>query len=1681
MLRTIFKRRNNIPISATADTFEIEYEPEIVLPPSSGQPKPPGALQNTYELWYLGTKQVAEAKTISTLIYTIKQMRKKSRGKTRVTFSFAQGTLNIQTIGGNKETILSLPFYSVALCVLDPVRESGCIAISSTVKMVHEVHVFQGITHEQAQEVVLGLGLAFSEAGKVQNQVFADNPSLFQWENYQMSRSRVDHNYNPSVVHNTPTRHSPHLTPTLNWNPQKIPAYNSGKGMRPKLKHERELSSEQSQLFASPSPTSHIRVPADISYDATPKDKYDSLEDMISVIKENNKQIMASYKRDNAFVGGFFFQAVRAIFSSNTLRLNDLLTRKNININSKDSSGNSLLHYATLQCNPKMVLFLIKQNADINQGDKHGITPLHCAAANHSTQMVKCLLRHNADVNVVDENRRSPIFMLYIKNTQKGELVTHLVENGAFITREDINGLKPADIWMDLQSFQQSLITSLCNCFMQSVPIAYQPGDILESFSTSISGSLHTTTIPTRHASVLSLPPSDVDTILMFHNEPLTEEERIAKLEKLRLSSSQFSLVSEDPLAEEARKLCENTAAMVKVADKIVQHLDREQPMMPLDLSNINEVLKQLGVSEELTMSSTFYQQLKNLQEEVKRKDWERRKYGHSLKRSQTRAEGEFGMRGLEGTGPRELYLPDGAKLGQLKKSASETMLHLINVSKEVTQREGPTMDDGILSTQKQIEIRPGFMRAMRQLKKPIFSFFASEAVTIPKPDSKNRRVQPRNDPPPELKSPKLRRKPSYTPKPLNIENDLDSMQGDSLSSVPETGSENSEIFNKLVSKLDPEGDRMGKITQLPLIEHPSVSDMFKMESFSRAKSIYNKRQDIPGGWMTSQEQEPAKSHFHIDPDSGKTRFVFSDEARQRADSEPTKKQQFGPSVQANDRVVKREDALKRRTGNYSDSTIGNKLSTRPVHLQLGTRHESHSKSNISGGGVSNIIAHPLGIEDSNSEPGAIFIFKLLKLSANYECLGYLLAHMGLSKFFKRFLLYARASGVSEEMRINMAILINNLFEVMKSESQRKSIEAGMLELVVQLVDSYWPLPGVALSVLTNVIDSEYHHNYITTVAKSPIGPLLRCLNFEILDIDSGIESGRKRTSKTREQRESIDTSSGIWTESTPLQRLQQPEHLPASRSSRDSMYDSGKHSFDFRKKLEQTSEPLRSVLLPISDPKTVILHILAYASHNDTMKSQLMNGHSLRIINECLYDSKEEHVLLALNTIANVALKPSSHRVLAEATLLRKLRSFLKQESMVAHQAARALIYMGEFDVEDVYLFDKSDVEVSIKYASMEDGTPFVKGGTLEALVEVLTNLPRSLWGGIQLMSPGPKGNCNASLNRSRSRAVRVEPTEEKIFEFFLTTCRSFCEPIILFRLLIHRFRDRFSYSLFDWNLVDLPASRLVYHALPPTASIPKTQRLVLRVVQSWLRNFPEDFKKFDYMTDEVKHLLLYPLKKVKGPYYDYGQTIKNLLSQIHIKQRFKEPDPIVFRNPHHQHVYHICNKYIVEGMLPVKLEDAILLSALQIYIETVTEKKQKKVFSQESTKLKNIVPAEFMKVKNIGRRIKDKHLEYTRQQLNERDSKHLYIQYCHELPGFGCQFFAIKEIILKRKYSPVQSRLLGISFNKIVVLDIHTKDSLIEFPFSTLKSWFPNTNDKTIVLTFKKRRYLFLVQNTR
>lgn len=55
------------------------------------------------------------------------------------------------------------------------------------------------------------------------------------------------------------------------------------------------------------------------------------------------------------------------------------------------------------------------------------------------------------------------------------------------------------------------------------------------------------------------------------------------------------------------------------------------------------------------------------------------------------------------------------------------------------------------------------------------------------------------------------------------------------------------------------------------------------------------------------------------------------------------------------------------------------------------------------------------------------------------------------------------------------------------------------------------------------------------------------------------------------------------------------------------------------------------------------------------------------------------------------------------ESNLQKKLVCFLSDSTQLAHESARTLIYMGEFDVGEVYLFDQELQEKtkSIEYSN--------------------------------------------------------------------------------------------------------------------------------------------------------------------------------------------------------------------------------------------------------------------------------------------------------------------------------------------------------------------------------------------
>ena len=74
-----------------------------------------------------------------------------------------------------------------------------------------------------------------------------------------------------------------------------------------------------------------------------------------------------------------------------------------------------------------------------------------------------------------------------------------------------------------------------------------------------------------------------------------------------------------------------------------------------------------------------------------------------------------------------------------------------------------------------------------------------------------------------------------------------------------------------------------------------------------------------------------------------------------------------------------------------------------------------------------------------------------------------------------------------------------------------------------------------------------------------------------------------------------------------------------------------------------------------------------------------------------------------------------------------------------------------------------------------------YCRGASIEQLVQILTNNYLLLWGGVEL---GNKEKWMVAMGISSEEQL----LEEVIIDFFLTTYRSFVEPIILLRLLLHR-----------------------------------------------------------------------------------------------------------------------------------------------------------------------------------------------------------------------------------------------------------------------------------------------------
>ena len=116
-----------------------------------------------------------------------------------------------------------------------------------------------------------------------------------------------------------------------------------------------------------------------------------------------------------------------------------------------------------------------------------------------------------------------------------------------------------------------------------------------------------------------------------------------------------------------------------------------------------------------------------------------------------------------------------------------------------------------------------------------------------------------------------------------------------------------------------------------------------------------------------------------------------------------------------------------------------------------------------------------------------------------------------------------------------------------------------------------------------------------------------------------------------------------------------------------------------------------------------------------------------------------------------------------------------------------RVLVYLDKNDDERDYLFDEDNEEIQPLYADKsQNEETYIKGGSLETIVRMLTTRAMALWGGVPLLTPSPKSRSRGARTKGKQRKTRV--SEECVVEFFLATYSTYTNAIVLMRLLIHR-----------------------------------------------------------------------------------------------------------------------------------------------------------------------------------------------------------------------------------------------------------------------------------------------------
>lgn len=174
--------------------------------------------------------------------------------------------------------------------------------------------------------------------------------------------------------------------------------------------------------------------------------------------------------------------------------------------------------------------------------------------------------------------------------------------------------------------------------------------------------------------------------------------------------------------------------------------------------------------------------------------------------------------------------------------------------------------------------------------------------------------------------------------------------------------------------------------------------------------------------------------------------------------------------------------------------------------------------------------------------------------------------------------------------------------------------------------------------------------------------------------------------------------------------------------------------------------------------------------------------------------------------------------------------------------------------------------------------------------------------------------------------------------------------------RLLLHRLATpRHPQNPFNWCL-PTETSTLPHSPQHIGYTIPSTQMSVLALIGHWLESFPDDFLDFSELQPEVNKVVK-RLRLTRGPFIPHTHRLRSLMQDLGRPRNEKHSTSVEeeLRVPHHDNLYQLvsvcgcvfdvyytallicsqCKQMVTGGHLPVTLDEAIYISALQLHIE--------------------------------------------------------------------------------------------------------------------------------------------------